>query len=310
MMQTETLLQRPTFSIGICALIEVESTLRLVGQILTSSFDDLLLKEIIVVTPDDRIASKLEGIDSRLVIVLEERREGKISALRRILKRATGDILVLASADIRAGSQSIPRLVRALAGNKDLGAVDSHVELVNGDSSLSDRIAILLWDFHNALLDQLDSEGGLGHTAGDLMAFRKDLIEKIPETTNDDAYIALTIKRKGYSVRRIQNAPAWIAGPGNPADYVAQRSRVLLGHFQLIQLFGTMPTTFEFSMLTNPLRNLVVLRRVVIRLGRRFFPALFVAILLELVSLQVAISQLTIKRRYRPWRIAASTKKV
>lgn len=270
----------------------------------------LFLKELIVATPNRCIAEKLENRDSRLIVILEGKREGKAPALRKILQRATGDILVQASADIKLGPHSIPQLIHALASNETWGAVDSHVELVNGEKRLADRMSILLWEVHNEMLDWLDSEGRLGHLAGDLFAVRRDLITKIPNTINDDAYIALQVQRKGYAVRRVHNALVWILGPRNPADYVSQRSRILLGHLKLIKEIGRMPTTFEFTLVRRPLRNLRVLNRVLMRLGPSYLPTFFATMLLEFVSFQTAVVQLFTRSKYRPWRIAHSTKRV
>ena len=309
-MQTQTLLQKTSFSVGVCALTELENTLRLVGQILTVCDNDLLLKEIIVATPNRILAQRLEKYDTRVVVILEARREGKISALRAIFERATGDILVIASADILLGRHSITKLVRTLGANENVGAVDSSVELVNGESRLVDRVSNLLWELHNSTLEQLDLEGKLGHVAGDLMAVRRSLITELPNTINDDAYMALEIKRRGFSVRRVRSAPVWIAGPGNPADYVFQRSRVLRGHLQLLNLFGTIPTTFEFTLITRPLKNVKLLKRVMVRFGPSYLAAFFTAFLLELVSFGAAIFPQITRRKMAPWRIVRSTKKV
>lgn len=309
-MQVETVLKRTTFSVGICALTEVDNTVRLVGQILTSSDERYLLKEVIVVTPNKRLANQLEKIDSRLAVILEEKREGKISALRKLLRKATGDVLVLASADIRLERSSISRLVHTLSGDRKLGAVDSYVELVNGDSRLADRIAILSWEIHNDMLEQLDEDGELSHVAGDLMAVRRDLFSELPDAINDDAYMGLAVRRKGFSVKRAQNATVWIAGPGNPSDYVSQRSRVLRGHMQLIGLVGSIPTTFEFTLLSRPVRNLKVFGRVITRLGPAYIPSIFVGLALELVSFEIAIFQHLFRARFGPWRIIRSTKRV
>ncbi len=295
---------------GICALTETENTLQIAGQILTMYDPGLSLRELIVATPNKTLATSLENRDKRLVVVFEEEREGKAPALNKILQRATGDILVLASADIKLGRNSIPKLVHALSNNDSWGAVDSRVETVNGETQLIDRVSTLIWEVHNEMLDQLDSDGRLAHVAGDLLAVRRDLLDKIPNTINDDAYIALNIQLQGYAVHRVQNALVWIAGPRNPVDYVSQRSRILQGHLQLIKDFRAMPTTFEFTLMWKPLRNLRVLNRVLSRFGPTYLPTLFAALFLEFVSFQAAILKLFTRRTYRPWRVAASTKRV
>lgn len=271
---------------------------------------NLSLQQLIVATPNKTLASKLEAPDSRLAVILEERQEGKASALRKILRQATGDILVLASADIRLGMHSIGDLVSALASHDSWGAVDSHVEVMNGETRLVDRVSILLWEVHNEILDRLDAEGRLGHVAGDLLAVKRDLLEEIPNVINDDAYIGLSIQRKGFFVRRVKSALVWIMGPRNPADYVTQRSRVLHGHLQTIRDLRVMPTTFEFTLAWNPLRNIRILNLVLSRLGASYLLTLYTLMFLEVVSFQVAFLRMFLRRRYGPWRSVASTKRV
>ena len=309
-LQTETLLKRATFSLGICALTEIDNTLKIVGQALTDLEDDSLLRELIVVTPNIVLARRLEDYDNRVTVILEKKREGKASALRKVISRATGDILVLASADIILGRHSISRLLHAMEGDHNLGAVDSHVELVNGDAHLTDRASILLWELHNSTLRELEVEGDLGHVAGDLIAFRRVLIQELPDAINDDSYMSLQVKRQGFNVKRVPNAPVWIAGPRNPADYVTQRSRVLQGHLQLISMFGVVPTTFEFTLLSKPHRNLMILNRVVANLGPRFIPALAAGVMLELVSFWVATLRQMTHSKQGLWKIVRSTKSV
>jgi cellulose synthase/poly-beta-1,6-N-acetylglucosamine synthase-like glycosyltransferase len=310
MQTTQTLAVQTTVSIGICAVTEIENTLQLTGQILATSDPGIRIKELVVATPNRYLARELEGLDKRLVVVLEDKREGKAFAINSIIRRATGDILVLASADIKLGRASIPRLVQSLAENESWGAVDSRVELVNGDALLMDRVCTLLWEVHNRILDQLDGDDRLGHVAGDLWAVRRDLIGEIPNTINDDAYLALMINRKGSAIHRVRRSVVWIAGPRSPAEYVAQRSRILLGHFHLIRDFKAVPTTFEFTLPVRLGRNVRTLAEIVGRLGPSYLMSLFVASFLELVSIQVALVSLLTRRKPRPWRIAHTTKTV
>jgi cellulose synthase/poly-beta-1,6-N-acetylglucosamine synthase-like glycosyltransferase len=294
--------------VGICAVTEVENTIQLVSQILTTHDPNLPLGQLIVATPNPVLARKLDFPDHRLIIIQEKKREGKISALRKILKQATGDILVFASADIKLGVHSLGNLVNALTSHETWGAVDSHVEVINEETHLMDRISILLWEVHNETLDQLDGNGRLAHLAGDLWAVRREMIEEIPDTINDDAYLALMIQRNGRAIHRVGNSLVWIAGPSSPADYVAQRSRILLGHFHLIRDFRAVPTTFEFTLPLTPRRNLKTLVAIIRKLGPSYLTYLFVAAFLELVSFQVAMLSLVTRRKPRAWRIAHSTK--
>jgi cellulose synthase/poly-beta-1,6-N-acetylglucosamine synthase-like glycosyltransferase len=310
MMHAQTMIKEATasVSVGICATTELENTSRLVDEILDLGDGRINLLEILVATPNRQLARELAVQNPRVVVLFEEKREGKISALNKIIEHASGEILVLACADIKIARNAIPRLVQDLTRHPEWGAVDSIVELVNGDELFMDRVSNLLWETNNATLDELDSQDRLGQITGNLLAVRRGLIEKLPDVINDDEYFALKIHEKGFQVKRAYGAEIWIGGPRTPADYLFQRSRVLQGHLQLIQRFGKMPTTFEFEVLLNPQRYLKLLVRTVARLGYSYMPPLIIAGFLELVSFQVAVFSSLIKRGRKPWRIVESTK--
>ncbi len=311
-MYTRTIIEEATasVSVGICATTELENTLRLTDQILDLNEQRMKLLEVLVATPNHQLARELAERDPRVVVLLEKEREGKASALNRIIRHASGDILVLASADIKIARNTIPKLVEGLMDNREWGGTDSNVELVNGDRLLMDRVSNILWDTHNATLDELDGRNRLGQVAGDLVAVRRELVEQLPSVINDDAYLALRVQQKGFQVKRVQDALVWIAGPRTPTDYVYQRSRVLQGHLQLIKRFGKMPTTFEFQILWRPRRYLRLLVKTVARLGASHLLPLITAGFLELLSFQVAIVSALTKQNKKPWRIVESTKQI
>ncbi len=311
-MYTQTVLKEnlASVSVGICATVELDNTMQLTDLILGLDQAKMRLLEVIVATPNRRLAGELAERDPRLVVEIERKREGKASALNKILKRASGDILVLASADIKLTRNTIPRLVQALITHPEWGLVDSRVELVNGDKLLMDRVSTFLWEIHNATLDELNETGRLGHVAGDLFAVRRDLMDTLPDVINDDAYLALKVEGYGFRVKRVQDALVWIMGPRTPSDYVYQRTRVLQGHLQLIRWLGRVPTTFEFQVLSRPRRYLRVYVKTVARLGPSHLLPMFVAGFLEFLSFHIAVVSSIIHHDYKSWRIAETTKRI
>lgn len=311
-MYAQTVFKESTISVsvGICATTELANTILLTEQVRALHIPGTNLAEVIVVTPNHQLARSLAELakdDARVFVVLESRREGKASALNKIIKRSCGDILVLASADIQLSSDTLPRMIRALIHNPEWGAVDSRVELVKGKKRVMDKVDNIVWDIHNITLDELDDNNQLGH-AGDLLAVRRRLVGHFPDVINDDGYLALVVKEKGFRVKRLRDAPVRIVGPQTPADYLYQRSRILRGHLQLMRQFHRVPTTFEFSAFWRPRRKLGILVATVARSGASYLVPLLVAGFLELVSFQIAlVSQLT-RRPNHPWRIIQSTK--
>jgi cellulose synthase/poly-beta-1,6-N-acetylglucosamine synthase-like glycosyltransferase len=304
----ESVLKIASVAIGICATTEVTNTLSLTDQMLSQQYTGMVLTDVIVATPNTHLAKRLEERHPQVVVLSERTREGKAAALNKILESTSAEILVLASADIRLDGNTISRLVSGLSANEDWGAVDSRVELANTSEILMDRVSRVLWDVHNTSLDQLDRSGRLGHVAGDLLAVRRRLVDKIPRVINDDAYIALRIQEKGYLIKRVQDAYVWIIGPRTPTDYILQRSRILAGHLQLIRRFGKVPTTFEFQVLSRPRRNLRTLVGGIAKRGPSGLLTIFVAGVLEILSFQVAIASLLTGRAARPWTLVHTTK--
>ena len=296
-----------TVSVGLCATVETENTLSLAQRILKIDDPAFRVKEVIVATPNRTLALRLERDDGRLIILFENKREGKASALNKIIGRATGDILVIASAEITIGDDSIQKLVKGLIYNDDWGIADARVLMTDGDRSLMDKVNGFLWRLHNATLDELDREERLAH-AGDMFAVRRKLVDPISNVTNDDAHIALEVRKRGFKVKRVPKANVWIRGPSSPTDYILQRSRILRGHMELIRKFKTTPTTFEFSSSSRPIRNTRLLLRTLNKLGLSYVPALVTACVLEIFSFQIAILGAISKSRKEPWKLALTTK--
>ena len=298
----------PKVSVGICAYTEEGSTLRLVDSMLNVDDGRFSIDEVIVATPNERLASQLRDRDGRVRVIFEPRREGKAAALNKVLKLATGDIFLHASADIRLPPGTVSALLGGLMAELDCGAVVSHVRIINDGPGLMDRISVLIWSLFNNLNATLNEERKLGQ-AGDLYAFRRELALRVPASIiNDDAYIALRIRDQGYHIKKIPDAQVWIGGPKTPTDYLSQRSRILEGHLQIVGEQKHVPTTFEFTLLSAPRRNIGVLARTIAQLGADHLPALIVSFALEFLSFGIALSSKLRGRRSNIWPVVPTTK--
>jgi cellulose synthase/poly-beta-1,6-N-acetylglucosamine synthase-like glycosyltransferase len=294
----------PLLTVGICACTEIDSVEQLVDKSLQSRIGEST--RIVVVTPNRTLADRLSGCDPRVSVILEGRREGKAAAMNKLLGHVSGDIVVYASGDAAMGPDAVPALVDTLRQNPRYGAVIAHVVPVNGRGMMG-RISSLIWRLFNGVSQDFESMSRLAQ-ANDLYAFRKDLIQRIPQgTINDDTYIATTIRNQGFLVSK-SNLEVMISGPGTPYDYVIQRSRIVRGHLQSIRNLKVVPTVFEFSILSTPIRSLRILVSTVARLGPKYGIALFMACYLEFVTWVHAMAGAILGRDIRVWKVAQSTK--
>jgi len=299
-------------TMGICALFE-KSLLNLINDAIKEKVD-----EIIIVTPNPKIDKLIKIYSQRyecniIKLILEDKRRGKSAAINEILRNASGDIIIMASADVKIEEGAIKNIVQRLLSDENIGAVDSHVSLMNSNNGISNNVAHFTWLIHNLTMIELDSTGRLGHIAGDLYCIRKGIINEIPEDiVNDDAYIAMKIQLSGYRVIHETKSKCYIYGPKNPVDYIIQRSRVLYGHLQLFKLLKKYPTTFEFLLFyKKPQKTLNILKRAIALFRVKGVFTLFIAIITEFLAIVFMLLYYEILgkgSKANIWRVVSSTK--
>jgi cellulose synthase/poly-beta-1,6-N-acetylglucosamine synthase-like glycosyltransferase len=294
-------------TLGICALVEMNGTVQLIKKSLENG-----VSEIILVTPNPQIEEEIKRqfATYNVKIIKEVNRRGKAVAINQILKHSSGDIILIASADIRVENGAIYSLLKRLASEDNIGMVDSHVLLLNPKDRFFTSITNSIWALHNITMIELNDKERLAHVAGDLYVIRSGIIKKIPEhIVNDDAYIAMVAKLKGYKVLHETSAKCYILGPQNPYDYILQRSRVLYGHFQILRYFGKPPTTFQFTIISQPHTSMTILKKAVKILRFEGILPLVIASILEVASLYYCLVCFVVfKRKPTKWKIVGSTK--
>jgi cellulose synthase/poly-beta-1,6-N-acetylglucosamine synthase-like glycosyltransferase len=292
-------------TLGICALVERRGVDQLIRKAFREGVD-----EIILVTPNAHLAEEVKKANCNVKIINEDRRRGKSAAVNEIFRNSSGDIIIMASADIEIKNGAITRLLKRITSDENLGMVDSHVILKNRKNKFFTSVVNSTWLLHNLTMIELSDKDRLAHVAGDLYVIKRGIINKIPECiVNDDAFIAMIARLKGYRVLHEPTAICYILGPQNPYDYVLQRSRVLYGHFQILKYFGRPPTTFQFAIINKPLTAMSIMKKAVKRLRIKGILHLLIASFLEVLSiLYLMIFFVLIGKKPIIWRVATTTK--
>ena len=100
------------------------------------------------------------------------------------------------------------------------------------------RLVQLLWSFHGHVFAELN-DSGIARHATEMFCIRKGIVDKIPaETVNDDAYIAVTAKKKGWLIKFDAQSKVAICAPTTFKEYFQQRRRIIFGHYQIRKLTG------------------------------------------------------------------------
>lgn len=163
-------------------------------------------------------------------------RLGKPAALNRVIPRCTGEIVVLADARQRFGSDALRALVAPFA-DTEVGAVSGELVLLPRYAS-GDEIAGVgagfYWHYEKWIRmheSRVDSTVG---TTGAIYAIRRSLFRPIPEdTVLDDVLIPMNIVRQGYRVLFEPAAKAYDHVPPSSAHELVRKVRTIAGNLQL-----------------------------------------------------------------------------
>lgn len=228
---------------GITAHNEENNIGQLLQRVLEQRLKQVDLREIIVVSSGstDRtndIVREFTRLDPRIVLLVQEEREGKASAINLFMRHATEQVLILCSADLLPQHEAIETLVAPFADG-EMGMTGSHPVPVNDAETFMGFTAHLLWGLHH----EMNMAGGF--KAGEMVAFRKSF-ERIPQhTAVDEASVEPIIRGQGYQVQYQPEAIVYNKGPETVADFLRQRRRIFAGHLDVQQMLGYAVSTMS-----------------------------------------------------------------
>ncbi len=239
------LMKKSLLTVGICAYNEGKNIRGLISDILAQELDSAVLKEVMVVSSastdaTDGIVRGFVASDRRVRIFKEPERRGKGSAVNIIMKEASGDIVVLAGADLAMGPNCLEKLIRGLSDPK-IGMVGARPVPMNGKNTLPGFCSHLLWDMHHLIALRSPK-------CGELVAFR-NLGYKIPAAiAADEAYLESRFRKAGYRLAYAGDAMVRNRGPGTVSDYMRQRRRIHAQHMALRNAVGYSVSTSDMRL--------------------------------------------------------------
>ncbi len=286
-------------SIGIMAYNEEPNIAQLLLSLQTQKLNEADIREIIVVasgctdkTAD--IAREFSSRDLRIKLLIQEKREGKSSAINYYLKNAKGDIIILESADTIPEEGALEKLVLPFK-NSQIGMTGARPVPVNDPATFMGFAAHLLWRLHHEIALNEPK-------MGEMIAFR-NLIKDIPtESAVDEASIESQITRLGYKIVYVPQAIVKNKGPENIRDFIRQRRRIHAGHLALKKTQGYPVSTMDGTRIIK-----VLAKNFSFNMKSVFFTPL--VILLEVYGRMLGFYDfMTKKNSHTVWKMAVSTK--
>ena len=222
-------------SVGITAHNEEANIAQLLQAMLDQRLHTVEITEIIVVASGctdgtEDIVRGYMAIDPRVQLHIQEKREGKTSAINVFLKHAQESICVLESGDTLPHEDTIENMVRMFA-DPAVGMTGAHKVPVNTPEHIVGFLSHLRLKMEHQLCLEIPR-------LGELIAFRK-VFDHIPsDVAMDEAFVEALVVRRGLQVRYAPDAVVFNMGPETVSDFIKQRRRNHAGHLYLKAKYG------------------------------------------------------------------------
>jgi len=180
----------------------------------------------------------------------DERRAGKTAAENRAMKFVNSPIVVFTDANTILNNKAIKNIVRHFS-NENVGCVSGEKRvLVEQEDSASSAGEGMYWKYES-FLKKMDSKlySAVG-AAGELVAFRSDLYQDLPEDTIlDDFMQSLLIASDGYRIVYEPDAYAMETGSDSTGEELKRKIRISAGGWQSMKRLFFKITPFNHPIL-------------------------------------------------------------
>jgi len=250
----------PTVAIGVMAHNEEANIARLLDSIIAQTALPRISRVVVVASGcTDKTCEIVETYcrrDSRISLVAEAERGGKVNAINTFMTSSPEPILCVSGADMVYAPNTIEALI-APFDDPDVGMVGSHPVPLNDKSTFVGFAVNLLWTLHHEV-------SLIAPKMGELIAFRNVFRGLDPEMLADEVQIERGIRAVGFKTAYAPDAIVYNRGPATIREFVAQRSRWVALNLQLQRKHRYDVSTWNGS----------ALRRATFRVLRRDHPRL------------------------------------
>ena len=222
-------------SVGLFAHNEEANIGFCISAILAQRLDRVRIVEIAVVASGctDRtteIAASFQDRDPRVRLLIQERREGKASAVNLFLEHTGAPICIIESADTILDPEAIEHLVLPFA-DPAVGMTGARPVPLNEPRGFTGRLVNFNWALTHAL--SLRSP-----RLGECVAYRRIFDSIAPDTAVEEAYVEALIRRAGHEIRYVPKAIVRNRAPESVRTYLLQSRRYTTGHLDLKHRLG------------------------------------------------------------------------
>jgi cellulose synthase/poly-beta-1,6-N-acetylglucosamine synthase-like glycosyltransferase len=188
-------------------------------------------------------------------------RTGKVGGLNRALELATGEIFVIADADILPSADALREVVANFA-DEAVGCVLAETRMKPAGDGTGESGG-LYWKYEARIRQSESDIHSTVAATGHFMALRRKLLQPIPlHVILDDFYLAMMTIRQGYRVISEPRAVVWERPTQSMGDEVSRRSRLTAGRFQIISMgreyLPYLPPLLKFQVISHKFLRLAI----------------------------------------------------
>jgi poly-beta-1,6-N-acetyl-D-glucosamine synthase len=288
-------------SVGIMAYNEEANIGRTICAVLEQRGPNVRIEEIIVVASGctDRtvpIVTEIARQEPRVRLCVQEKREGKASAINLFLKEARTQVAVLIGADVIPEAGALESMCAPFRDPK-IGMVGGRPVPVNDPATFLGHAVHLLWRLH-------DQMARVEPKLGEVIAFR-NVISGIPsDTPVDEISIQALISQLGYQLIYEPACIVYNKGPLTVRDFLKQRRRIYAGHLQVREQQNYAASTMQVKPI---IRQILVSYTFALCAPRQILWTLGTILLEGLARLQGYLDY-RMKRQHHIWQMVESTK--
>lgn len=171
----------------------------------------------------------------QVIAIHSTARKGKLAAMKRAVGMSRGEILIFCDANTVLNKEALRLMVDAFA-DPQVGAVTGEKYIITSEEDgASSKGEGIYWKYES-WLKKMDSQyytmvGG----AGELMGYRRELFEFLPDDTLlDDFMLTMRIAEKGFRVNYVPEARASEYASATVGEEMKRKIRIAAGGWQSI----------------------------------------------------------------------------
>ncbi len=243
--------KKHTVSIGIPALNEEANIQRLLKSVLAQRLQHAIIKEIIVLddgSTDDTAKEVLSLKSKKIALIRHRSRKGITATQNDIVKKATGDVLVMLDADVVPGDDMF---LAAIIDPIRKGKAD----LVGGQpipvraEGFVERVLVFSHRFKQSIYESLKNGNNIYLCHGRARAFTKRFYKNFRWTPflPEDAYSYMYAVSKGHRFSYQKEAIVFFRCPVSIADHTKQSLRFMDSKNVLEKFFQRSTIDYEYA---------------------------------------------------------------